>query len=171
MSLPTILMKIGRLPITINGKIDRKSLPEPTFEASANFEYPKNQLEEETLKIWSAILSVGASEISVTNNFFRLGGDSILAIKLLLKLNDRFHKDISVADIFNNSSIRELARFLKNKKHNPDFKSVKKYKFINPEHQLLSFAQERLWFIEQYTGGTNAYNIPIIFKLNDAKLN
>ena len=108
--VPTGLLQIEQMPLTINGKLDRKIL----LDMDANFvednmEAPTNKLELRILQIFATLLSLEPNTISVTNSFFRLGGNSILSIRLASLLNREFGTFLSVADIFKYPTIRELA--------------------------------------------------------------
>ena len=78
--VPTYFLQLDELPLTMNGKIDRKQLPDPILESNKNakFTKPKNKTEETILKIFKKLLKI--EEISTTDNFFELGGDSLLLL-------------------------------------------------------------------------------------------
>ena len=130
---------------------------------------PRDELEERICHLWSEILMLPQDQIGIHDDFFRLGGNSILAIKLARKLNEELDSNINFAVIFKYNTVNKVSYYLKN---NTDDKIIIETSKINKaEEQLLSFAQERLFFIENYETGTNAYNIPMVFKLsNNMKL-
>src|ERR1041384_2553877 len=97
------------------------------------------------------------------DDFFRLGGNSILAIKLTNRLNKTLNTTVNVSALFTCRNIRKLAEHLHNA--GTDGVRITAIQVQQPEEQLLSFAQERLWFIENYEGGSHAYNIPVVMKL------
>ncbi len=108
--VPTGLLQIEKMPLTINGKLDRKIL----LDMNANFvedniEAPTNNLELRMLQIFATLLLLEPNTISVNNSFFRLGGNSILSIRLASILNREFGTFLSVVDIFKYPTIRELA--------------------------------------------------------------
>ncbi|WP_445082182.1 phosphopantetheine-binding protein [Candidatus Marithrix sp. Canyon 246] len=76
---PTSFTVLDKLPLTVNGKIDRQALPEPSINFHNQFETPRNEVESQLATIWKNILN--QKEISIHDNFFSLGGDSILSIK------------------------------------------------------------------------------------------
>jgi len=86
--MPAVLMHIDNLPLTINGKLDRQALPEIGFTSINSYVAPRNQLERRICKIWAEILGLSESEVGIYDDFFKLGGDSILVIRLISKLNE-----------------------------------------------------------------------------------
>ena len=109
-------------------------------------------------------------KLSINADFFRLGGNSILAIKLVNKLNKHIsNTKLSVADIFRYKNIKKLSDYIIHHANDINYQEIKivKYDLLNPEEYKLSFAQERLWFIDNLEQGTDAYNIPIVLKLSE----
>lgn len=161
--VPHVVLQLDNFPSTLNGKLDRQALPEPKFSSYGGFIAPKTELENTLCDIWAAVLNLTKEKIGVKDNFFRLGGDSILAIKLASKVSKVLNKDVSVAFILNHTTITS---FIDGLEAIPVLhQEIKKFDALNIEEQLLSFSQERLWFVEKYEEGTNAYNVPMIFKL------
>ncbi|MDP4708711.1 MAG: condensation domain-containing protein, partial [Rickettsiaceae bacterium] len=105
------------------------------------------------------------------DDFFSLGGNSILAIRLVSKINKRLSEaNINISAIFKHNTIEKIAIYCKDE-NKPANTVIERANVSKSEEQPLSFAQARLWFIEKYEEGTNAYNIPMVFKLsNDIKL-
>ncbi|MBY7735091.1 non-ribosomal peptide synthetase, partial [Francisella philomiragia] len=159
--LPSILVELESFPLTINGKLDRKALPDPEFTNDNNYRAPISDLEVKMCRIWEEVL--GLDRVGVTDNFFRIGGNSILAIKLSHRLSKEFDSRISVADVFKYKIIAKLLKYLRN---NAIGKIVISNVKLNK--YLLSFAQERLWFIEQYEQGTNIYHLPYLLRVLDS---
>ncbi|AXT51937.1 amino acid adenylation domain-containing protein [Aquimarina sp. BL5] len=118
--IPQLFVEMESFPLTINGKINRKALPEPniaTFNTN-NFIAPRNNIEQQVASIWAEVLQT--EKIGIRDNFFERGGNSILAIKLVAKLQEYFEVDIN--DIFQYQTIQELVEnisyeknYLKNK--------------------------------------------------------
>ena len=164
--VPNILVYLEKMPLTINGKLDRKALPQSEFANSGTYIAPSNEIENKMCQIWMEVLGLSEDKIGTQDDFFRLGSNSIMAIRLLNKLNKELNINISISDIFKHSTIRKLTHYLK---YRTEVNVViDKAITIKPEEQSLSFAQERLWFIERYEGGSNAYNIPIVFRLSNS---
>ncbi|GAX45459.1 amino acid adenylation domain-containing protein [Tolypothrix sp. NIES-4075] len=106
--IPSAFIVLESLPLTSNGKVDRRALPTPsTTSNSEKFVAPRNQLELQLTQIWSEILKV--DELGVKDNFFDLGGHSLLAPYLMAQIKQQFGKDISIATFFQNPTIEQLA--------------------------------------------------------------
>ena len=113
--IPSSFIKIDRIPLTSNGKLDKKSLP-PVIQniaTGALFENPANKLEAELLELWQEVLST--ESISIHDNFFDLGGNSILLVKLHSKLNGKYPGVMELTDLFSKSRISEQAEFISRK--------------------------------------------------------
>ncbi len=94
--------------MTPNGKIDRRALPAPEAAASGEQVAPRTATEAAVAAIWSELL--GQPAIGVTDDFFELGGDSIVAIRLAARIRDDLKCPISLRDVFESSSVEQLAR-------------------------------------------------------------
>ena len=163
--IPSAFVRMDAFPLTVNGKLDRRAMPDPDFTQNKEYVAPRNETEESLCYIYAGILGLDKDSISVEEDFFRLGGNSILAIKLIGRINKEMGKTLHVSAIFTNKTIRLLSKCLSEESDNSLI--IEKISVNSPEEQLLSFAQERLWFIENFEGGSNAYNIPIVFSLTD----
>ena len=104
--VPDLLVVMDALPLTSNGKLDRRGLPEPRYESSVHVE-PANDLERSLAEAFEEIL--GVERVSVTDSFFESGGNSLSAVRLLSRLRDRGH-EIELARLFSHPSVRELAQ-------------------------------------------------------------
>ncbi|WP_430909761.1 condensation domain-containing protein, partial [Maribacter sp. 2-571] len=104
---------------------------------------------------------LGLEQVGITDNFFKIGGDSILAMQLVHRINEGQSIGIKVADLFRSPTIKQLLADTTSKSL---IAIPKRSQNIGP----LSFSQQRLWFIESYEGGTNAYHIPMVLALSDA---
>jgi acyl-coenzyme A synthetase/AMP-(fatty) acid ligase len=112
--IPSILIYMEELPLTINGKLDRKALPKPEFTNIDKYVAPRNELEEKVCKIWAEVLGLPEDKVGINDDFFRLGGDSILAIRLISKLNKALITDklIGISDIFSYKVLRHFSNHL-----------------------------------------------------------
>jgi len=161
---PTVIVYLDKFPLTANGKLDRSALPDPEF-GTTNYYPPTNELESKICNIFTEILGMDISNISIRDNFFSLGGNSILAIKLVSKINRELGIQLSVESIYTNKNIEKIVQNIEYSDHQNIV--IRKSNALKVNSQLLSFTQERLWFIEKYEQGTNAYNIPILVKISD----
>lgn len=112
--IPEHYILLDKLPLTINGKLDRKALPEASFTSVESYAPPSNALEEQIHHIWAEVLGLPGDKVGIRDDFFRLGGNSILAIKLATKLSREQNTKIAVSDIFKCSTVEKLASYLKN---------------------------------------------------------
>ncbi|SEI05570.1 amino acid adenylation domain-containing protein, partial [Rheinheimera pacifica] len=167
--IPSAFVLIDKWPLTPSGKIDKSTLPEPiVFGSNKEFVAPRDQLEKDLVDIWSELLNVAEDVISVLDNFFSLGGHSLLTVRLVSALRDRLGYEISVVEIFENPTIESLAQFINANASevaaDPTRPAISEIDRTQPIP--LSFAQQRLWFIDQLERGSSAlYNMPIYFKV------
>jgi amino acid adenylation domain-containing protein len=108
--VPSTIMTIPELPLTPNGKIDRKSLPEPTAARVSESTEPASDIENELLDIWRRFLKVDA--LKTTDDFFALGGHSILVTQVINSINGHYHLDVPVRLLFENPTVKTLAKAL-----------------------------------------------------------
>jgi amino acid adenylation domain-containing protein/non-ribosomal peptide synthase protein (TIGR01720 family) len=167
--LPEHYIALESLPLTINGKLDRKALPSPQLISNNEYVAPSNDNESRMCKLWSELLGMEENQVGVNDDFFSLGGNSILAMKLASILNNDNTTSFDTSLLFKYKTIESFTKnAITNHKHNILIDQKQSQNF---EEQSLSFAQERLWFIEKYEGGSNAYNIPMFFELpNNIKI-
>jgi amino acid adenylation domain-containing protein len=108
--VPSSFIALDEIPLTTNGKVDRKQLPKPkasTRETSTPIASPRNRLEEQLVQIWSEIL--GVDRVGVRDNFFDLGGHSLLLIRVHARLRQEFDSDVAVIDLFRFPTIESMA--------------------------------------------------------------
>ncbi|MBE8994142.1 non-ribosomal peptide synthetase [Microcystis aeruginosa] len=108
--IPSQIIRLDEFTLTPNGKIDRQALPLPHHEFQSLYEAPRNKIEQQLTEIWSLILE--CEKISIHDNFFDLGGHSILAIKLLNQIQKNFNQELSLTSLFQNPTIAQLAQQL-----------------------------------------------------------
>jgi amino acid adenylation domain-containing protein len=160
---PDAYKRLEELPLTVSGKLDRRALPDVEIGGGEEYEEPRDPAEEKIRRVFAEALGLEEGAVSVTGDFFRLGGNSLMAIKLSNKLQRNLGLGIRVADIFTHKTIRRLAEQFDGR--GQERPRMKKAVFDHVEEQKLSFAQGRLWFIEKYEGGSNVYNVPMAGKL------
>ena len=156
--LPNTFVKLDKFPLTINGKLDRKALPEPEL-SSREYIAPISKLQRQLCDIWQELL--GVEKVGITNNFFELGGNSILAIRAALLISEKLNIFLQVGDIFGFNTVEKLSDYINNQLREKIVIPVAKGKLWP-----LSFAQQRLWFIEEFEQGTNAYHVPWLVSLS-----
>ncbi|MBJ6369844.1 non-ribosomal peptide synthetase, partial [Snuella sedimenti] len=162
--VPKIYVKLQSFPLTPNGKIDRKGLPDPDTSAYTTAAYiaPKTQEELQLVTIWQELLHI--EKIGIHDNFFELGGHSVLAIQLVSHVQSKFRVAFNVKDVFDAPTLSEMAVTIlrgKSLEVTPIVVSDR------PKYIPLSYAQERLWFIDQLQGSV-AYHIPSVLRLKNS---
>ncbi|AOX04306.1 hypothetical protein BJP34_14360 [Moorena producens PAL-8-15-08-1] len=108
--VPSAFVILEALPLTPNGKVDRKALPAPEVKWERNFLLPRNPVERQLAQIWSEVLNV--YPISIQDNFFDLGGHSLIAVRLMSQIEKQFGKNLPLATIFKGQTIEQLASIL-----------------------------------------------------------
>ena len=160
--IPSYFIKLESLPLTLNGKVDKKSLPLPVKEIliDDNVSLPEDMLEEKLCGIWQELLHL--DRINLTDNFFKLGGHSLIAIRLASRIHKEFNVDINIWEIFQYSTISSLAKLLRIK--SPAlFNAIEKTE--EREYYPLSHSQRRLWFLSRLEGQNSLYNLPAALQL------
>ncbi|MEO1626759.1 MAG: MupA/Atu3671 family FMN-dependent luciferase-like monooxygenase, partial [Bacteroidota bacterium] len=117
--VPTSFLELASIPLTANGKINRKLLAQMdsrSIDSGDDYVQPTNDIEEQLVQIWSDLLKIPAENIGIQSNFFDLGGNSILAIKLLGTINKTFELQISLVDLYTEANIEKLAERIGGKK-------------------------------------------------------
>jgi amino acid adenylation domain-containing protein len=162
---PSQYVELGLLPLTANGKTDRRALQQmtdPDIQTDAGgYEAPASSAEQQLVEIWKPLL--GKERISIRDNFFALGGHSLLVMRMVAAIRKNFSVKISVKEIFSRPTIRELAVFISEQKKISSASGIQQRS--SNQRIPLSFSQERLRFIDQLEGSKN-YIIPIVLKMN-----
>ncbi|WP_311999809.1 non-ribosomal peptide synthetase, partial [Bacillus subtilis] len=107
--IPAYIIEMETLPLTSNGKLNRKALPEPNF-TSQTYAPPRNDLEDQLVLIWQEVL--GIQRIGIEDSFFELGGDSIKALQVSARLG-RYGLSLQVSDLFRHPKIKDLSPFIR----------------------------------------------------------
>ena len=161
--IPNHFVVLEQLPLTPNGKIDRKRLPAPSVTPqSAHGALPGTAMEKAVADIWQQVLKL--ENIGITDNFFELGGHSILATQVVSRLRKTLQVELSVRALFEAPTIAQLIAHLGSETARQAPPIVP---YSLPEKpQPLSFAQERLYFLNHFEPASAAYNIPLALELN-----
>lgn len=150
--VPSYFVQLQKLPITLNGKVDRKALPEPDREINIGVEYhpPRNEAEKKLTEIWQCVL--GVLRVGIEDNFFELGGDSIRSIQVSAGIQ-KHGFTIGIQDLFKNPTIRELSNCLK---------SVTRTINQVPVQGEVSLTPIQKWFFEQNFKDKHHFNQAIM---------
>ncbi|ALU44442.1 non-ribosomal peptide synthetase [Pseudoalteromonas rubra] len=171
--------KLGRViphwPLTANGKINKKALPEVDPGGQQDhYVAPQTDLEQAVCEIWAELLHLDATQISTTASFFALGGHSLLSVKLAAALRTQLAVELPLSTLFNATTVAEQAKAVAAAEGQTlceDIKAQPRVMQDDPQlgqHRVapLSYAQQRLWFIDQLEQGTPQYNMPAAFAVD-----
>jgi amino acid adenylation domain-containing protein/non-ribosomal peptide synthase protein (TIGR01720 family) len=161
--LPSYYIHLDAVPLTSNAKVDRKQLQQIAGElAQQSKEYvaPRNAVEQELASIWQEL--IGVERVSIHDNFFELGGHSLLAIRIIAAIRKRLQLEVNIKSLFSHPTIARLAALLPEQTTNA-LPAIARRNGAQPA--ALSFAQERLWFIDKLQGSIQ-YHLPLVFRLN-----
>jgi len=162
--IPTYFVEIEKIPLTPNGKVDRRALPEPDRVSKEEYIAPSSEIEIKLAEIWSEVLGIKKEIISINSNFFHLGGNSLNATVLISRIHKELNFKLSIIDIFEKLNIRELSKYIGNLKED-------KHISINPvekrEYYKLSSAQKRMYILQQIDVNSTAYNISDMYMLEE----
>lgn len=163
--VPSIIIEMERFPLTVNGKLNVKQLPNPDFSELINKNYiaPKTTLEKKIVDIWQEVL--GLDKIGMTDDFFDIGGHSLLATRVVSYIRNEVNIELGTQEVFFNPTIQELVEVIEEKEEE---KEEEKFPAIVPVKDIdgftnipLSYSQERLWFIHRLSGSVH-YHMPFI---------
>ena len=167
--IPAILHVLDQLPLTNNGKVDQEHLREIIKELASPSEHvaPRNDFEQGIADIWQEVLE--QPQIGVTDDFFKLGGDSLKAVKIISRIQSRLNTSLEVGTLFSYPRIVDLARHLE--EHQTTIAGAITPYFDESNLYELSHAQKRLWVLSQFEMGSTAYNSTSAFELKGGLIN
>lgn len=154
--IPTGVMFLASIPLTITGKLDRKALPKLKIKSSLPYVAPTNENERKLCAIWQEFLEL--DRVGINDNYFRIGGDSIKATEIAAELQKRHQLVVPLSLIFQCKTIAKICQ---------EIKSISPIKIsqTSDDAPALSYSQESLYFIERFQPGTHAYHLPELFVL------
>ncbi|MFK4362881.1 amino acid adenylation domain-containing protein [Rhodococcus sp. 27YEA6] len=158
--VPSKVLVLDELPLNASGKLDRKALPSPVFEA-AEFRAPVTAVQEIVASVFGDVL--GAERVGLDDDFFALGGNSLIATRLAARLGQALDAQVPVRVLFENSTVEGLAVVAQKTAGSGARMELEARE--RPERLPLSLAQQRMWLVNQMDPGSAAYNIPLALRL------
>ncbi|MCW3101561.1 MAG: amino acid adenylation domain protein, partial [Bacteroidetes bacterium] len=161
--VPSYFVQLETMPLTSNGKIDKKALPDPEgsgMNSGSEYVAPRNEVEEKLVTIWSEVLGIEKEKISMKDNFFEIGGHSLKATRLASQVHKEFEVRMELKELFSNTTPEQQAALIGKSKRSA---------FINilpaaiEESYPLSSSQRRLWILSQFEDGNAAYNMQGVY--------
>jgi acyl carrier protein len=155
--VPSHIVPMETFPLTSNGKINRKALPDPEVTAGDQYVAPRNKMEEKLVQIWAEVLNLEPGVISIDANFFDIGGHSLRATMLISRLQNELDLKVHLNDFFNSPSIQKLARVLET----PSAVPAPKFTIdcaAKKDYYVVSSVQKRLYLLQQMDPQNTGYN-------------
>ena len=159
--IPSAFVLLESLPLTTNGKIDRAALPTPTLESEKEFIAPQTTAEKTLAEIWREVL--GVQRVGRNDNFFDLGGHSLMATQVISRVRKQFQVELPLHDLFAAPVLAQLAGKINSSATVSDRAPIART--ARNGHLPISFSQERLWFLEQLEPDRALHNIPFAIRL------
>ncbi|MEV0687215.1 non-ribosomal peptide synthase/polyketide synthase [Nocardia sp. NPDC050378] len=159
--LPAAVVPVERIPLTVNGKLDRAALPAPVFEATV-YRKPATVTEEIVAAVYAEVLGTGDQPVGADDDFFALGGSSLLAAKAVARIGAALDRRVGVRTLFEAPRVGDLAAAVdaQAKVDRPALVGR-----ARPDRLPLSPAQQRMWFLNRFDRTSVAYNIPFALRL------
>ena len=158
--VPAAVLELSALPLTVSGKLDRRALPAPDYQDTENYRAPSTPTEEILAGIFAQVL--GTDRVGVDDSFFDLGGDSLSAMRLVAAVNNSLGSGLAVRALFETPTVAQLAPRVTG----DETRSEPLVAGPRPDVVPLSFAQNRLWIVDQLQGPSPIYNLPVALRLH-----
>ncbi len=158
--IPAYMMQIESIPVTRNGKLDRRALPEIEAKASDEYAAPRSKTEEIICGIFAEILNI--EKVGIHDNFFEIGGHSLRATRLVNAIEEKTGVKIALREIFVYSNPEELANEV-DSRESEIYESIPKAE--KKEYYPMSSVQKRTYLIQELEPESTAYNMPYVMKM------
>ncbi|KAA5844605.1 amino acid adenylation domain-containing protein [Pseudomonas chlororaphis] len=156
--VPAAIVPLPAFPLTLNGKLDRRALPAPVLHSQGSRRHPGSPQEEILASLFAEVL--GVETLAMDDDFFNLGGHSLLVMRLISRIRTRFAIDLPIRAVFEAPSVAQLAKRL------GDGQQARQTLTAQPREAFpaLSFAQQRMWLLDQLDDKAT-YNMPLALRL------
>ncbi|WP_344716284.1 amino acid adenylation domain-containing protein, partial [Gordonia defluvii] len=161
--VPDVVMVVAKLPLTVNGKLDRAALPTPEISAVAEYVAPANDLERDVAAVIAEV--IGIERVSATESIFDVGGNSLIAAQIAARIGEDLHIPASFRDVFEAPTVVALAARIGGRAHEDRLALVAGER---PAVIPLSPSQRRIWFISELDPLTPIYNIPLVLRFGES---
>jgi amino acid adenylation domain-containing protein len=160
--VPSTFVELRALPLNSNGKVDRRALPAPEAPVASECQdvAPRNELEAKLAAIWAEVLHL--EKVGIHDDFFRLGGHSLLATQVVSRIRAALDVELPLSELFTAPTVAGLAARLGAA---GSTRAPALTRAARTGDLPLSFAQQRLWFIDQLQPGNTLYNVPLALTL------
>jgi nonribosomal peptide synthetase DhbF len=158
--VPAAVIVLDNLPLTANGKLDRRALPEPEFAQGEQYRAPRTEQEKLLADVFAEVL--GLDQVGIDDNFFELGGQSLLAVKVITRIRALMGVEVPIQVVFEAPTVAGIFE-------NLDYQTEVRPALVaqrRPDALPLSFAQRRLWFLSRFQGPSSTYNAPLLVRLS-----
>ncbi|HET8707644.1 MAG TPA: condensation domain-containing protein, partial [Pseudomonadales bacterium] len=166
--IPSAFVTLAHMPVTSNGKLDKRALPEPELDAnrsSVAYVAPRNAVEQRIVEVWQDVLA--HSPIGVNDDFFELGGQSLLATKVVSRVRALFQIELPLRILFESPTVAGLALEVERALMTDQSLAQSVIERVDSKKPVaLSYAQQRLWFMDQLEPNNVAFNMPIALRIS-----
>lgn len=164
--VPAVFVMLDQLPLTINGKLDRRALPAPEAERpelQKAYAAPRTSVEAALAEIWAEVL--GVARVGIDDNFFDLGGDSVLATQVVARAREVFQTELPLRSLFESPTVAGLVKNINLVYESEELTGKPIEPVTRDVNWPLSFSQQRLWFLDQLETASPLYNIGLIVRI------
>ncbi len=160
--LPSTIVLMAALPLTANGKLDRRALPTPKFSSDQDYVAPRTELEQQITNLWQQSLQV--EKIGIYDNFFDLGGHSLLATQTASRLQELLQRPVTMRNLFEAPTVADLSELLEMHQRSSTLPPILSGE--RPSPLPLALSQQRLWIVDRLDPGNVAYNMPAALRFH-----